>query len=310
MKEKMAEIETGSHRLIIVTGLSGAGKSSVLNALEDIGYQGIDNLPLTLLSDLLDEELASEDTRPLAVGIDSRTLHFSPKAFEESLARTKERPEIDLHVLFLDADDATLVKRFSETRRMHPFANGRLLRDAISQERDLMAAIRPMVDSFMDTSLLKSADTRRLVHTRFADSAAHSGLVLTFMSFGFSSGIPRDADLVFDVRFLRNPHYVPELQSHTGQEEMVANYVRADEAFTPFVQKIVDLLIFLLPRYKDEGKSYLTIAFGCTGGKHRSVMMAETMADLAKVKMKLDDSVINLYHRDITDQKIREETGI
>ncbi|MCJ9428307.1 RNase adapter RapZ [Kordiimonas marina] len=292
--------EDGRRQLVIVTGLSGAGKSSALNAFEDIGYQVIDNLPLTLLSDLLNEMMTGDDRRPIAVGIDSRTLHFSPGQFTEAVQGLRTRPDIHLHVLFMDAADDVLMKRFSETRRVHPLGEGKLLRAAIRQERDLMAAIRPVIDGLIDTSTRTGAETRRVVLSRFA---AHQSpdMIVTFMSFGFANGVPRDADLVFDVRFLRNPHYVPDLKPLTGREEAVANYVRADEAFGPFVDKVTDLLGFLLPRYQAEGKSYLTLAFGCTGGKHRSVTMVETLAP----QMALDGLAVNLYHRELSGDEGR-----
>jgi len=189
------------------------------------------------------------------------------------------------------------MKRFSETRRPHPLGERQLLRAAIKQERDVMAVVRENIDGILDTSARTGAETRRIIRRRFAGDHMPK-LIVTFMSFGFANGVPRDADLVFDVRFLRNPHYEDELKKLTGREEVVANYVRADEGFDKFVIKLEDLLGFLLPRYRDEGKSYLTIAFGCTGGRHRSVAVAEAIAGQSAV----DGMAVNLYHRELASK--------
>jgi UPF0042 nucleotide-binding protein len=285
---------TEKRRVVIVTGLSGAGKSSALRAFEDISYHAIDNLPLTMLGRLLSDPDRDMTNVPVAVGIDSRTLHFSPDLFLKEVKALKAVDNIELQVLFMDASNDVLMKRFSETRRKHPLEHGKPLRQAIKEERQLMAELRQALDGIIDTSERSSTDTRRVVSERFAHDGDKS-LVITTMSFGFSKGVPRDVDLVFDVRFLRNPHYVAELKAHTGQDEAVANYVRADEGFASFVEKVKDMIEFLLPRYEVEGKSYLTIAFGCTGGKHRSVMMAETIANL----INQGGYKTNIYHRDI-----------
>jgi UPF0042 nucleotide-binding protein len=281
-------------KIVIVTGLSGAGKSSALRAFEDIDYQAIDNLPLTLLDDLLDTLLETADDTPIAVGIDTRTLHFSPDHFLERVSAVRRRGGFDLHVLFMDASTEVLMKRFSETRRSHPLEKGKPLRDAIKEERAMMSEVRAVLDGILDTSSRTGADTRRVIRQRFAIEK-ETDLVVTLMSFGFAVGVPRDVDIVYDVRFLRNPHYVPELKQLTGLDDSVANYVRADEAFGEFVGKVGDFVEFLLPRYKLEGKSYLTIAFGCTGGQHRSVMMAETMASV----MRREGVTLNIFHREL-----------
>ncbi len=280
-------------QLVIVTGLSGAGKSAALHAFEDIGFQAVDNLPLTMIESLVDNLDISGETKPVVIGVDSRTLHFSPDLFVEVQQRLRSRDDIRLHILFMDASDDVLTQRFSETRRPHPLGDRQLLRAAIQQERDLMTVVREHIDGILDTSARTSAETRRIVRRRFAKES--DDLIVTFMSFGFAHGAPRDADLVFDVRFLRNPHYIPELKPLTGRDEVVSNYVRADDAFTPFVEKVRDLLSFLMPRYKAEGKAYLTIAFGCTGGQHRSVATAEAVAG----QMSVDGLAVNLYHREL-----------
>lgn len=288
-----AEDGSGRKQLVIVTGLSGAGKSAALHAFEDIGYQAIDNLPLNMVEDLVDTWLAAPEAKPVVIGLDSRTLHFSPDLFVETQTRLREHVGIRLHILFMDASDDVLTQRFSETRRPHPLGEKQFLRAAIRQEREMMTVVRQHIDGIIDTSRRSSVDTRRIIQRRF-DSAS-TGLIVTFMSFGFAHGAPRDADLVFDVRFLRNPHYVPDLKPLTGRVDAVANYVRADEAFGPFIDKVSDMLSFLLPRYQAEGKAYLTVAFGCTGGQHRSVAVSETVAG----QMSVGGLAVNLYHREL-----------
>ena len=299
MTEVRAESKPDSgdtrRQLVIVTGLSGAGKSAALHAFEDIGYQAVDNLPLSLVENLLDQVSDGASKAPIAIGIDSRTLEFSPYQFTDMVAAVRKRTDVNTHVLFMEASDEILMKRFSETRRPHPLGEGQLLRAAIRQERDIMAVVRENIDGILDTSARSSVDTRRIIRRRFAGDNMPK-LIVTFMSFGFAHGVPRDADLVMDVRFLRNPHYVEELKDRTGREEDVANYVRADEGFDKFVEKVEDLLAYLLPRYRDEGKSYLTIAFGCTGGKHRSVAVTEAIAGRAGI----EEMAVNLYHRDLS----------
>ncbi|MBL4836769.1 MAG: RNase adapter RapZ [Kordiimonadaceae bacterium] len=286
----------GKRQLIIITGLSGAGKSAVLHTFEDIDFQVVDNLPLSMVENLIDDSARKEGLAPIAIGVDSRTLHFSPDLFVETVARVRARDDIQLHVLFMDASVDVLMKRFSETRRPHPLGEGRLLRAAIKQERELMASLRDYIDGIIDTSARTVADTRRIIRRRFACENPPE-LIVTFMSFGFSRGVPRDADIVLDVRFLRNPFYEVDLKSLTGRDKKVANFVRADEGYGTFTQKIQELLAFLLPRYRDEGKSYLTVAFGCTGGQHRSVAVAEAIASESSV----DGMAVNLYHRELVD---------
>ncbi len=292
--------EGARHAMVIVTGLSGAGKSAALHAFEDIGYQAIDNMPLTMLPDLLDTAEQKGTPPLLAVGIDSRTLHFSPDMFGETISQIRARGDINLHVLFMDASDDVLMKRFSETRRLHPLGQGLVLRHAIRKERELMVETRQHVDGLIDTSARTAAETRRVVLGRFAADRTPK-MIVTIMSFGFAYGVPRDADMVMDVRFLRNPHYEPELKPMTGQTDAVANFVKADDAFSPFLDRVEDLLAFLIPKYRDEGKSYLTLAFGCTGGKHRSVAVTETVAG----RLALEGVSVNLYHREIAGNDTR-----
>lgn len=299
--ENIGELERADQnkdklQLVIVTGLSGAGKSAALHAFEDIGFHAVDNLPLTMIETLVDDQCQHDPGRPVAIGVDSRTLHFSPNRFVEVQARLQARADVRLHVLFMDASDDVLTQRFSETRRPHPLSDGKLLRAAIREERDLMTVVREHIDGILDTSSRTSADTRRIILRRFAKES--DDLIVTFMSFGFAHGAPRDADMVFDVRFLRNPHYVPDLKPLTGREDAVSNYVRADDAFNPFVERVQGLLSFLMPRYQAEGKAYLTIAFGCTGGQHRSVATAEAVAG----QMAVDGLAVNLFHRELASR--------
>ena len=282
-------------RVLLVTGMSGAGKSTALKALEDLGYEAVDNLPLGLLDRLLaTRDVSSErDTgRPLAFGIDSRTRAFDAEAIVARL-RALRRSGLDIHVLFLDCTGGELTKRFSETRRRHPLALDRPAADGIAREREMLSALRRWADVVIDTTDYATPDLRRAIADRFGRAAGPS-LTLTCTSFGFARGIPRDADLVFDMRFLKNPHWVAELRPLTGEDAAVGDYVAADPAFAPAFERIADLLLTLLPGYAREGKSYLTVAFGCTGGRHRSVYVAKRMAALL-AGQGIDASVV---HRD------------
>jgi len=266
-------------RILIVTGMNGAGKTTALKAFEDLGFEAVDNLPLSLLERLVGTEdpcSASALDRPLAIGVDSRTRAFSPSSFLAQFKSLSREPRFDVKLLFFDCNDSALAQRFSETRRRHPLALDRPVADGIAREREIMAAVKVSADDVMDTSDLTVHDLKRALGERFA-LGEEGRLSLTVMSFGYGRGLPRDADLIFDARFLRNPNYVAELKERTGQQEEVATYVAADESFSPFFERLRDLVAFLLPRYQREGKSYLTIAIGCTGGRHRSVFVAELL---------------------------------
>ena len=270
--------EIGTRRLLIVTGMSGAGKSTAVRTLEDLGWEVVDNLPLVLLDRFLDAPAApgSEDEdRPLAVVIDSRTRGFDPARIVARLGRLREHGD-DVTLLFLECQGAELVRRFSETRRRHPLALDRLAEDGIAQERELLGPLRRAADHLIDTTDSSSNGLQQELRARFA--RPDTGATLAIMSFGFSRGVPRNADLVLDMRFLRNPHWDPELRPKTGLDAPVAAYVAEDPAYPEALERIEGLLALLLPRYAAEGKSYVTVAFGCTGGKHRSVHVAETIA--------------------------------
>ncbi|WP_368744760.1 RNase adapter RapZ [Desertibaculum subflavum] len=265
-------------RTMIVTGLSGAGKSSTLRVLEDLGYEAIDNLPFALLGSVADmaaEHLGS--SVGLAIGIDARTRGFDPQAMVAAAAGLRARNELHFELLYLDCDSEVLARRFTETRRRHPLALDRPVADGIARERHLMAPLRDAADLVIDTTDLPVPDLRRHITQRYAPDESPR-LHVDVMSFSYKRGLPREADLVFDVRFLQNPYYVSSLKRMTGERPEVQAYVSDDPAFADFFAKLTDLLGALLPRYGHEGKSYLTIAIGCTGGMHRSVFVASRLA--------------------------------
>jgi UPF0042 nucleotide-binding protein len=262
-------------RFVLVTGMSGAGLATTTNALEDMGYEVLDNLPLFLF-DLLLREGESRD-RPLAIGIDSRTRDFTADRLLSLVAELRAKPEVSVQLVFIEADDETLLRRFTETRRRHPLALDRPVIDGIHNERALLEPLKLRADLSVDTSDLSVHDLKRMIAGHFSlDRAPELGVFVT--SFSYRYGLPRDADLVFDVRFLRNPHWDTDLRAFTGLDPRVAAYIEADPEFAPFLDRLTGFLAPLLPRYQMEGKSYLTIAVGCTGGKHRSVFVAERLA--------------------------------
>ncbi|WP_257547586.1 RNase adapter RapZ [Sphingopyxis sp. DBS4] len=265
-------------RLLLVTGLSGAGKSTVLKVLEDLGWEVVDNLPLALLEALIDAPAKrSEAGRPIAVGIDSRSRGFKPARLVKRIKELREDGGRDIQTLFLDCAGAELERRFSETRRRHPLAEDRPAADGIARERELMEPLRRWAEHVIDTTNYSSNDLQQEVRQRFGD-AGDGEPVLNILSFGFARGLPRNADLVFDMRYLRNPHWDAKLRPGTGLNPDVAAYVMADPAYEDSVAQIERLLLTLLPRYRAEGKSYVTVAFGCTGGRHRSVHVADRVA--------------------------------
>ncbi len=254
------------NNIILVTGSSGAGKSIALKALEDLGYDAIDNIPLSILPVLID---SYKKGGLLAIGIDARNQGFTAENFLKTTEKLKYK------LLFLDADTDVLQRRFSETRRRHPLAKDRPIADGIKHEKQLIEKLRKHADYVVDTSTFNQADLRNWIRGHF--SAESDNLLITLTSFSYKSGLPREADLVFDVRFLKNPYYVPELREKNGKNKDVGAYIDKDKNLKPFLKNVMDLLSPLLPVYKAEGKSYLTIAFGCTGGKHRSVYVTETI---------------------------------
>jgi UPF0042 nucleotide-binding protein len=283
-------------RVLQVTGMSGAGRSTALKTLEDMGYEAFDNLPLSLVPALI--ESIAADARAIAVGADLRTRGFAPLGFAiesmlEPLDAVVGRTGRELRVLFIDCDDEPLQRRYTETRRPHPLAGDRPVTDGIRLERRVVSALRDRADLVIDTSDLSAAELKRLLTGHFALAAG--GLRVFVTSFAYRHGLPRDADLIFDVRFLDNPHYIPELRQLTGRDVAVAAYIERDPDLAPFLAGLWQLLEPLLPRYEQEGKTYLTLAIGCTGGRHRSVYVAERLAtQLGAAGLRVE-----LAHRDL-----------
>ncbi len=264
--------QPGRVPLVLVTGLSGAGKSSALNMLEDLGFEAVDNLPLSLLASLA--EPRAEQGGALALGIDVRTRDFDAGRFLEALEPLRANPRLAVTLLFLDADDEVLRRRFTETRRRHPLAADRPVADGIRLERHRLEPLRQAADLLLDSSRLKLADLKLALSERFAIER-RAGLSVFVTSFSYRNGLPREADLVFDVRFLANPHYEDALRELDGRDPEVAVFIAADSSYGPFFARLLAMLLSLLPAYEREGKAYLTIALGCTGGRHRSVFVAE-----------------------------------
>ncbi len=270
---------------IIVTGLSGAGISSVLKTLEDFKFEVFDNFPISLIPHLYDEASSNKN---IAIGIDTRTRGFSPEAI---LNITEE---IDAHLLFITCDDTILQKRFTETRRRHPLAQSKSIVYGITKERELLEPIRDHADFIIDSTNISIHDLRHIIEGNFSIQSQEN-LTISLISFGFRNGIPREADIIMDVRFLRNPHWDTNLKPKTGLDRDVGEYISQDNDFNKFIDNFKNLLSPLLPRYAKEGKSYLTIGIGCTGGKHRSVFVAETL----KKWLKKQDLPVFTEHRDI-----------
>jgi UPF0042 nucleotide-binding protein len=260
--------------VVLVTGMSGAGRSVALKFFEDLGYEAVDNLPLSMLGMLT----RSVDTgRPVALGVDTRTRGFSADTLLKLARAIKTRMAEKAALVFFECDDEVLIRRFKETRRRHPLALDRPVSDGIRIERNLLAPVRDAADLVIDTSVLMPSELRRLLAGRFGLGTAGE-LTVTVISFSYRQGVPREADLVFDTRFLRNPHYDESLKPYDGRDRAVAAYIEADPDFARFFEDLTRLVGPLLPRFLGEGKAYLTIAIGCTGGRHRSVFVAERLA--------------------------------
>jgi UPF0042 nucleotide-binding protein len=258
--------------LVIITGLSGSGKGSVIRAFEDLGYYSVDNLPIALIPKFAELTRDSPTVRCAALVVDVREGE-SLKRFPAIYAQI--RRSIPTKLLFLEADDPALVRRFSETRRPHPLGTNRSVEASVRSERRKLAPIRALADFIIDTSKFNVHDLRETIVEKFRGKREESKIMVYVSSFGYRHGLPADSDLVFDVRFLPNPNYIPAFKKLTGKNPQVARYIRSFPQTVEFIQRISDLLIYLLPHYIQEGKSYLTISFGCTGGHHRSVMIAE-----------------------------------
>jgi RNase adapter protein RapZ len=276
--------------LVIATGLSGSGKSYVNKCLEDMGYFCVDNLPLELVEPLLDHV----SRRLVGVILDVRNPGFAAR-FPEILARVRRRCP-GARLLFLDASEESLIRRFSETRRPHPLAGDSSLLSALRNEREMLKDVRAMADVVVDTSALTVHELRSIIQKTFVGDPTLARMVISATSFGYKFGTPHDADLIFDVRFLANPHFVPELKPKTGLDPAVAAYIEKDPETQEFLSRLSDFLDYLMPRFEKEHKSYLSIGIGCTGGKHRSVYIAERLAEVLKQK----GFPVRVSHRDAT----------
>jgi len=264
----------GTSELVILTGLSGAGKGTVLKCLEDLGYYSVDNLPIDLIPKLAELTKDSPHIRRAALVVDIREGH-ALKSFPAMYGRLKGI--LSTTLVFLEADEATLVRRFSETRRPHPLGTTRSVARSVRAERRMLAPIRALADHIINTSKFNVHELRKFMAEKFQGDREESKIMVYVTSFGYRHGVPTDSDLVFDVRFLPNPNYIPQFKNLSGRNAAVAHYIRSFPQTVEFIERISQLLIYLLPHYIREGKTYLTIAFGCTGGQHRSVMMTEEM---------------------------------
>lgn len=291
-----------SSQVVLVTGMSGAGKTTVLKAFEDLGFEALDNVPLYLLGWVVDaggESNAGQTsaTRALAIGVDIRTRDFDAETLIKSVVSLSAHPRLDVKILFVDCGDEELLARYTATRHRHPLAADRPVLDGVRLERQLLEPLLSAADVHLDTTGRTPYDVKDFLAQTFnADKEAHHRDMAVFVtSFSYRHGLPRDADLVFDVRFLRNPHYDPDLRPLTGQNEAVQRFIAEDPGFDDFMERLMGLLTPLVPRYAEEGKSYLTIAVGCTGGKHRSVFVAERLAAWLNQNL----TRVRLTHRDM-----------
>src|SRR5271157_4437532 len=280
------------HQLVIISGMSGAGKASALKTFEDLGYYCVDNLPVGLISNFAELVLDSLEIQRAALVVDIREgarLDKLPQVLA-SLRRL-----LKTTVLFLEADEEALVRRYSETRRPHPLGRQHTVKSSLTAERRRLRPLRALADVVLDTTKFNVHELRASLIERFQSGKHDKNILISCVSFGYREGVPEDADLVFDVRFLPNPHFIPKFRPHTGQHPEVAQYIRSFPQTKEFIRRISDLLIYLIPHYIGEGKSYLTIAFGCTGGHHRSVMIAsEIRKRLATAGYKAKET-----HRDV-----------
>jgi RNase adapter protein RapZ len=293
-----AKIAGQKAELVIITGLSGSGKGSVLKALEDLGFYSVDNLPVELIPKFAELTRDNPSIRAAALVVDVREgagLKEFPKVYASI------RQSVNARLVFLEADEGAIVRRFSETRRPHPLGTGKSITRSIRAERSQLAPIRAMADLIINTSKFTVHELREFIEERFRGRRSEADIMIYVASFGFRNGVPPDSDLVFDVRFLPNPNYIPRFKNLTGKDAGVARYIRSFPQTVEFMERISGLLIYLLPHYIREGKSYLTISFGCTGGQHRSVMIAE------QIRKSLVDAGFQakVYHRDIVKANVK-----
>jgi UPF0042 nucleotide-binding protein len=277
--------------LVVITGMSGAGKASALKAFEDLGYYAVDNLPIGLIENFADLVRDTLEIERAALVVDIREGSRLDKL--PDILRSLRR-SLRTTVLFLEAEDDALVRRYSETRRPHPLGRKESVKSYLRSERARLKPVRDVADVVVDTTKFNVHELGSLINDRFGTGKREHNLLISCVSFGFRQGVPEDADLVFDVRFLPNPHFIPEFRPYTGRHPKVAKYIRSFPQTQEFIKRISDLLIYLLPHYVQEGKSYLTIAFGCTGGKHRSVLIAEEV----KKRLAKAGYPVKVVHRD------------
>jgi UPF0042 nucleotide-binding protein len=295
-RQAAAKRAGNGNRFIVVTGLSGSGKSQAIRALEDLGYFCVDNLPTTLIPTLAEWSLrAGGEMSKVAIVVDVREGTFLSQ-FPKVMRKLRGMRRLQPALIFLEATDAALLRRFSETRRPHPLAHNRPVIEGIHRERTRLAAIREMADDIVDTSQLNAHELRDAFAEFSRVRSRRAPLVITLLSFGYKHGVPVEADLVFDVRCLPNPHFVQELRDKTGRDRAVVEFMQQHQSTTEFLSRLVDFLRFLIPQYVAEGKSYLTIAIGCTGGRHRSVMMADAVR---RCLIGVEGVRLRVRHRDI-----------
>lgn len=289
--KKRAVARDSGKQLVVITGMSGSGKASVMKAFEDLGYYCVDNMPIGLVPRFADLVKQSSEIEKAALVTDIREGEQLKKL--PQIIRNLKR-QLNTTVLFLEASDEVLLRRFSETRRPHPLGKDATVKSALSQERRMLQPIRDMADIVVDSSRFNVHELRSHITAKFTQGSTEKDILISLVSFGYKSGVPVDADLVFDVRFLPNPHFVAEFRPLTGRHPKVAKYIRSFSQTQEFIRRIADLLVYLIPHYVREGKSYLTIAFGCTGGQHRSVLISE---ELKKMLGKAGYQV-KVIHRD------------
>lgn len=282
------------HRILLITGMSGAGKTTALKALEDLGFECIDHLPLRLLPRLLPGDDETQPAQRLALGIDVRTRDFGIERCLDIVDGLRKNPNVLINLIFLYCDDEELRRRYTATRHRHPMSNELPLIQGIARERQLLSPLRRCADLTIDTSALNPGHLKQLFKSHLG-LTEQASLVVQVTSFSYRSGLPRDADLVFDVRFLANPYYQTDLKGLTGRDDPVQGFIRADGAYASFFESLTRLLQPLLPRYVAEGKSYLTIAIGCTGGRHRSVFVTEELATWLRGQ----GQQVQMHHRDL-----------
>lgn len=290
-----------AERVILVSGPSGAGRSTAINALEDLGYETIDNIPLRLIPRLLD---GPAPVRPMALGIDVRNRDFSVEGFLDLRTQLQGWPGLRLELVYLDCSEEVLVRRYSETRRRHPLSPDTTPSEGIRMERALLAPVRAVSDTLIDTSESSPHDLRDELANGFSlEDGPH--LAVSLGSFSYKRGVPQGADMILDCRFLANPHWEPELRAMTGMDGEVARYVAEDDRYDTFLRQVLEMLSFLLPAYRDEGKSHFSVSFGCTGGQHRSVAVAETVASgLAEAGWR-----VSIRHRELERRGLAPAQG-